>query len=85
MKSPSFSLRKIQIHAKRFDETRGFKFISYARSLYSLFNYKEIETRDDVLVYTSEPLKNGFEVTGFIDSTIYLSSDTRNNWKASMS
>jgi putative CocE/NonD family hydrolase len=29
------------------------------------------------LVYTSEPLKNGFEVTGFIDSTIYLSSDVK--------
>ena len=29
------------------------------------------------MVYTSEPLKNGFEVTGFIDSTIYLSSDVK--------
>ena len=29
------------------------------------------------MVYSSEPLKNGFEVTGFIDSTIYLSSDVK--------
>jgi putative CocE/NonD family hydrolase len=41
------------------------------------YDQQEIETRDDVLVYTSEPLKNGFEVTGFIDSTIYLSSDVK--------
>ena len=41
------------------------------------FYQQEIETRDDVLVYTSEPLNNGFEVTGFIKSTIYLSSDVK--------
>ena len=41
------------------------------------YDQREIETRDDVLVYSSEPLKNGFEVTGFIDSTIYLSSDVK--------
>ena len=38
------------------------------------FDQQEIESRDDVLVYTSEPLNNGLEVTGFINSTIYLSS-----------
>ncbi|MDA9106971.1 CocE/NonD family hydrolase [Flavobacteriaceae bacterium] len=41
------------------------------------FDQQEIETRDDVLIYTSEPLNNGFEVTGFIKSTIYLSSDVK--------
>jgi hypothetical protein len=41
------------------------------------FDQQEIESRDDVLVYTSEPLNNGFEVTGFINSTIYLSSDVK--------
>ena len=41
------------------------------------FDQQEIETRDDVLVYTSEPLNNGFEVTGFINSSIYLSSDVK--------
>jgi len=41
------------------------------------FDQQEIESRDDVLVYTSEPLNNGLEVTGFINSTIYLSSDVK--------
>ena len=41
------------------------------------FDQQEIESRDDVLVYTSELLNNGFEVTGFINSTIYLSSDVK--------
>ena len=41
------------------------------------FDQSEIEKREDVLVYTSEPLKNGFEVTGFIESTIYISSDVK--------
>ena len=41
------------------------------------FDQREIEKREDVLVYTSEPLKNGFEVTGFIESTIYISSDVK--------
>lgn len=41
------------------------------------FDQQEIETRDDVLVYTSEPLNNGFEVTGFINSSVYLSSDVK--------
>ena len=41
------------------------------------FDQQEIETRDDVLVYTSDPLKAGFEVTGFINSSIYISSDVK--------
>ena len=41
------------------------------------YDQQEIETRDDVLVYTSESLKNGFEVTGFINSSIYISSDVK--------
>jgi putative CocE/NonD family hydrolase len=41
------------------------------------FDQQEIETRDDVLVYTSDPLKDGFEVTGFINSSIYISSDVK--------
>ena len=41
------------------------------------FDQQEVETRDDVLVYTSETLKNGFEVTGFINSSIYISSDVK--------
>jgi uncharacterized protein len=35
------------------------------------------ETRDDVLVYSTEPLKEGIEVSGPIDVTLYVSSDTK--------
>jgi hypothetical protein len=41
------------------------------------YDQQDVETRDDVLVYTSETLKNGFEVTGFINSSIYISSDVK--------
>ncbi len=41
------------------------------------FDQQEIELREDVLVYSTDNLKNGFEVTGFINSTIYLSSDVK--------
>jgi len=34
----------------------------------------EVETRHDVLVYTSEPLKEGLEVTGPLDLVLYVSS-----------
>jgi len=35
------------------------------------------EERDDILVYTSEPLKKGMEVSGFIEATLYVSSDAK--------
>jgi putative CocE/NonD family hydrolase len=38
------------------------------------FDQSENELRNDVLVYTSEPLKEGIEVTGFIESTLFVSS-----------
>ncbi|PHI21425.1 acylase [Lewinellaceae bacterium SD302] len=41
------------------------------------YDQQEMELRDDILVYTSEPLKEGMEVSGFINSTIYLSSDVK--------
>jgi len=41
------------------------------------YDQQDVETRDDVLVYSSETLKNGFEVTGFINSSIYISSDVK--------
>lgn len=37
---------------------------------------RSIETRNDVLIYTSEPLQ-GIEVTGPIDVTLYVSSDAK--------
>jgi putative CocE/NonD family hydrolase len=41
------------------------------------FDQSEMELRDDILVYTSEPLKEDIEVSGFIESTLYLSSDVK--------
>jgi putative CocE/NonD family hydrolase len=38
---------------------------------------QKIEDRPDVLVYTSEPLSEGLEVTGPIELTVYVSSDRR--------
>ncbi|MEM9835393.1 MAG: CocE/NonD family hydrolase [Bacteroidota bacterium] len=41
------------------------------------FDQQIMETRNDILVYTSEPFPDGVEVTGSIESTIYLSSDAK--------
>jgi putative CocE/NonD family hydrolase len=38
---------------------------------------QEMELRDDILVYTTDPLDKGIEVSGFIRSKIYLSSDVK--------
>jgi putative CocE/NonD family hydrolase len=38
---------------------------------------QETELRNDVLVYTTEPLKEGMELSGPIEATIYLSSDRK--------
>jgi len=41
------------------------------------FDQRGMETRHDILVYTSEPLEEGIEVSGFIESTLYVSSDAK--------
>jgi len=41
------------------------------------FDQSEMELREDILVYTSQPLDQGIEVSGFIESTLYLSSDVK--------
>ena len=41
------------------------------------FDQKANEARDDVLVYTSEPFKDGIELTGPIVPTLYVSSGAR--------
>ncbi len=41
------------------------------------FDQKQMETRNDILVYTSEPLTEGIEVSGFIDISLYVSSDVK--------
>ncbi len=41
------------------------------------YDQQAMETRHDILVYTTEPLKEGVEMTGFIESTLYISSDAK--------
>ncbi len=41
------------------------------------YDQRKVEMRDDVLVYTSSPLKDGIEVTGPIDAVLSVSSDAR--------
>jgi len=41
------------------------------------FDQSAVEDRDDVLVYTSEPLAEALEVTGPIELVLYVSSDAR--------
>jgi hypothetical protein len=41
------------------------------------FDQRKMEARPDILVYTSEPFKEGIEVTGPITPTLYVSSDAR--------
>lgn len=41
------------------------------------FDQRENEARQDVLVYTTGPLAEGVEVSGFIETTLYVSSDAR--------
>jgi putative CocE/NonD family hydrolase len=41
------------------------------------FDQSELEMRHDILVYTSEPLKEGIEVSGEIPITLYISSDAK--------
>lgn len=38
------------------------------------FDQSTMELREDILVYTSDVLKDGVEITGFIESTLYVSS-----------
>jgi putative CocE/NonD family hydrolase len=41
------------------------------------FDQQHMEARHDILVYTSDPLDEGVEVTGFIESTLYVASDVK--------
>jgi uncharacterized protein len=41
------------------------------------FDERGIEARNDVLVYSTGPLKAGIEVTGPVDVTLYVSSDAK--------
>lgn len=41
------------------------------------FDQRKMEERPDILVYSSEPLKQGVELSGPIDVTLYVSSDAK--------
>jgi len=41
------------------------------------FDQSEMEEREDILVYSTEPLKEGIEVSGFIEATLYISSNVK--------
>jgi putative CocE/NonD family hydrolase len=41
------------------------------------FDQQHMETRNDILVYTTDILKEGVEISGFIESTLYVSSDAK--------
>ncbi|HZS46681.1 MAG TPA: CocE/NonD family hydrolase [Blastocatellia bacterium] len=41
------------------------------------FDQRKMEERPDILVYSSEPLKQGVEVSGPIEVTLYVSSDVK--------
>lgn len=41
------------------------------------FDQRKMEARADILVYTSEPLKEGLEASGPIEVTLYVSSDAK--------
>ncbi|MBK8809405.1 MAG: CocE/NonD family hydrolase [Acidobacteria bacterium] len=41
------------------------------------FDQRKMEERPDILVYSTEPLKEGIELSGPIDVTLYVSSDAK--------
>ena len=41
------------------------------------FDQRKMEERSDILVYTSEPLKEGTEASGPIEASLYVSSDAK--------
>ncbi len=41
------------------------------------FDQRKMEARNDILVYSTEPLKEGLELSGSIEATLYVSSDVK--------
>ena len=41
------------------------------------FDQQHMEARNDILVYTSEPLEEGVEVTGFVETALFVESDVK--------
>ena len=59
--------------------THGGGFCCHGRTSTSRarLDQRSLEVRDDVLVYSTGPLKEGIEVSGPIDVTLYVSSDAK--------
>jgi putative CocE/NonD family hydrolase len=41
------------------------------------FDQQQMETRNDILVYSTDILEEGIEISGFIEATLYVSSDAK--------
>jgi hypothetical protein len=41
------------------------------------FDQQQMETRNDILVYSTPPLEEGVELTGSVECTLYISSDAK--------
>jgi predicted acyl esterase len=55
----------------------GYRVTSDPEGLGGSFDQRKIEERPDVLVYTTEPFKQGVEVSGPMVPTLYVSSDAK--------
>jgi len=55
----------------------GYRVTANAGGLEGSLDQRKIEERPDVLVYTTEPFKEGMEVTGPMTPTLYVSSDAK--------
>tara|TARA_B100000767_G_scaffold213763_1_gene201139 strand:+ start:2780 stop:4678 length:1899 start_codon:yes stop_codon:yes gene_type:complete len=41
------------------------------------YDQQDLEARDDILVYTTEPFEKGVTLSGFVETTLYISSDAK--------
>jgi len=41
------------------------------------FDQQQMETRNDILIYSTDILEEGIEISGFIEATLYVSSDVK--------
>jgi len=41
------------------------------------FDQRQMEAREDILIFTTEPLEDGLEISGTIEITLYVSSSAR--------
>jgi len=62
--------------------TKGGSILFYE---YGAFDQKKIEGRDDILVFTSESMKEELEITGWVKMIIYAATDSKDtDWTAKL-